>query len=213
MKILAIGAHADDVELGCGGSLLAWARAGHEIVIHVASDSAYAAPDGRPVRTVEVAIAEAQASARAIGARLEIGSFRCLELEARKPLNDAMVSLIARENPDVLLSHWAGDTHSDHAALSMAVLHAARRVPTVLLYASNAYPGAQTFDPRVFVDISAVLEEKLELVALHQSEDTRTNGAWRRWLQAEAVIMGHKAGCAVAEGFVLVRQLLALPSL
>lgn len=210
MKILAIGAHADDVEIGCGGALLGWAKAGHDLMVHVASDSAYSSPEGRPVRSAEVAEAEARAAAAMMGARLEIGGFRCLELEAQRPLNDAMVTLLVREQPDVLLTHWQGDTHSDHAALSRAVLHACRRVPTVLLYASNAYPGAQTFDPRVFVDISAVLEDKLDLVALHQSEDSRTNGAWRRWLHAQALSMGHAAGCMAAEGFVVVRQLLTL---
>lgn len=212
MRILAIGAHADDVELGCGGALLTWAREGHEIVIHVASDSAYAAVDGTPVRHAADAAAEARASAEVLGARFSIGPFACFKLAESEALNTAMVALMERERPDVLLTHWWGDTHSDHAALARASLHAARRVPTVLAYTSNAYPSAEIFEARLFVDISAVLEDKLRLVALFTSENGRTGGTWIDWLRAQARAAGHAAGLAAAEAFLVIKQRLILPA-
>ena len=60
MKILAIGAHSDDVEIGCGGTLLKWKDQGHDIVILTITDSEYTIPTNCFTRTVEVAKAEAE---------------------------------------------------------------------------------------------------------------------------------------------------------
>jgi LmbE family N-acetylglucosaminyl deacetylase len=208
MKILAIGAHADDVELGCGGALARWSREGHDLVIHVATDSAYAAPDGTPIRAVEDARAEAEAAAARLGARLDLGTFPVFGLPHATGLADAMVALFERERPDLALVHWDGDTHLDHRALSLAVQHASRRCPRLLGYASNWYLGAQPFDARMFVDISDTLDEKIALIATHVSENARTRGAWETHARQTAADWGRRCGVAAAEGFALYRYLL-----
>lgn len=206
MKILAIGAHADDVELGCGGSLLRWAAEGHAITVYVATDSAYAAPDGRPVRRAEDAAREATASAARLGARLEIGPFQTFRL-AEQPvaLADAMVALFEAEAPDLALAHWAGDTHPDHRALALAVQHAARRCPGLLAYAGNWYAGSARFDPRLTVDVSATLEAKLDLIALFASENGRTGGVWLEHAREQASLLGRPAGVRYAEAFEVIK--------
>lgn len=208
MKILAIGAHADDVELGCGGSLVRWVREGHEVVIHVATDSAYAAPDGTEVRSAAVARAEAEAAAARLPARLDVGTFKVFGLSHAPALADSMVALFERERPDLCLVHWDGDTHLDHRTLSLAVQHASRRCPRLLGYASNWYLGAHAFDARIFVDISETLEEKVALIAAHASENARTRGAWEAHARQSAADWGRRVGVAAAEGFALIRYLL-----
>lgn len=208
MKILAVGAHADDVELGCGGALARWSREGHDLVIHVATDSAYANPEGRPIRTAADARAEAEAAASRLGARLEVGPFKVFELPHARELADSMVALFERERPDMCLVHWDGDTHLDHRALSLAVQHASRRCPRLLGYASNWYLGAQPFDPRFFVDISDTVEDKIALIAAHASENARTRGVWEIHARETAAACGRRCGVAAAEGFVLLRYLL-----
>ncbi len=206
MKILAIGAHADDVELGCGGSLLKWAAAGHEITIFTATDSAYAAPDGTVIRSAETARTEAEAAAKKIGARLITGDFKTFALTFSEPLNAGLIEVIGEVGPDMVLTHWSGDSHPDHQALASATLHACRRVPTVLTYASNGYPGFTTFDGRTHVDISDVLEDKLALVSLFDSENTRTDGAWVDSLRDHAAVCGRITGVDHAESFGVVKQ-------
>lgn len=211
MKILAIGSHADDVELGCGGALLKWAAEGHEVAIHVATRSGYAAPDGTPIRSDVAAAAEAQAAAERLGADLTIGDFRCLGLVAGEALNDAMHEVIGAASPDLLLIHWEGDTHSDHRILAGACLHACRRVSTVLAYASNWYPGVAAFSPQVFVDITAELDAKIALISMFVSENGRTGGAWQRWVRSQAESLGFVAGVDAAEGFMVIKQRLDIP--
>mgnify|MGYP002633792457 CR=1 FL=1 len=211
MKVLAIGAHADDVELGCGGTLLAWAAAGHDVNIWVATESAYTAPDGTQVRSAEGARAEAEAAADQIGAKLEIGPFKSFELAFAEPLNSVLVPLVARIAPDIVLTHWDGDTHPDHKALGLSSLHACRHVPTVLTYCSNWYPSAATFDPRVHVDISETLEGKLDLIRLFESENARTDGAWCEWIEAQARTFGQRINTRYAEAFGSTKVKMTLP--
>jgi LmbE family N-acetylglucosaminyl deacetylase len=211
MKILAIGAHADDVELGCGGALLKWAAEGHEITVHVATSSGYASPDGTPIRSDANAAAEARASAARLGAALSIGDFPCLGLVPGEALNNAMHDVIRGTSPDLLLIHWEGDTHSDHRILAGACLHACRLVPTVLAYASNWHRGTTAFSPQVFVDITAELDAKLALIELFVSENGRTGGVWQRWVRSQAESLGFVAAVGAAEGFMVVKQRLDLP--
>ena len=60
MKILAIGAHFDDVEIGCGGTLLKWKDEGHDIVIMTITDSEYTLPSNGFSRTSQIAKTEAE---------------------------------------------------------------------------------------------------------------------------------------------------------
>ena len=207
MKILAIGAHADDVELGCGGSLLKWAREGHQITIYIATDSAYCAPDGTPVRSKNVATEEAEASARLIGAKLIIDSFKCFEISFGEPLNARLVSLINKEKPDLIITHWDGDTHPDHQALAKATLHSSRHVPSLLMYMSNWYIGTAQFDGRFFVDISGNLDGKLDIIAMFHSENDRTGGKWVQDARDKAKILGKQCGVSYAEAFFVVKYI------
>jgi len=202
MKVLAIGAHADDVELGCGGTLLKWAGEGHEIVIHVVTDSAYASPDGEPIRSAADAAKEAHAAAARLGARLTIGSFPCFGIaDANAATGTALAGLVRTERPEMIMVHWDGDSHADHRTVALATLHAARRVPTVLGYRSNWYPGSRPFAPRVVVDISATLEHKVALIREFKSENGRTGGAWEAQVRRAAESLGYTHGLAAAEGF------------
>ena len=207
MKILAVGAHADDLELGCGGSLLKWGGEGHDLVLYVATDSAYADPSGRLIRSAEDAGHEAEMAARKLGARLERGSFKVFNLAFSAAVNDAMVELFEREKPDMCLVHWHGDTHPDHRGLFLAAQHASRRCPRLLGYASNWYTGSESFHGGFHVDISSALEAKVELIAMHESENRRTRGVWEQHVRELAHICGRSCGTAAAESFIAYRYL------
>lgn len=205
MRILAIGAHADDVEMGCGGSLLKWCRDGHEAIVYVATDSGYTNPDGRVVRKSADALEEARESAARIGARLVCGGFETLRLPFAAGLTDALVGVVEEAAPDLVLVHWSGDTHPDHRALAAATTHAARRVPSLLAYTSNWYEAERPFDARLFVDITGHLDDKLALIGLFASENARTDGAWVEHFRDLAALRGRQAGVRHAEAFEIIR--------
>ncbi len=211
MNILAIGAHADDVELGCGGSLLKWGHEGCKITIYIATDSAYSAPDGKIVRSCDEAEKEASESAEKIGAKLIIDSFKCFELDFSEPLNARLVALIKEEEPDLVLTHWHGDTHPDHQAIAKATLHSSKHTHSVLMYMSNWYLGTEPFDSRIFVDISETFDGKRELITIFGSENDRTDGDWMKYIRERSENMGRSCGVKYAEGFFAVKYLIKLP--
>jgi len=207
MNILAIGAHFDDVELGCGGSLLTWKVQGHAISIFVASRSGYRNPQGAVIRHDDTARAEGIASTKYIGAELIEGGFPTFELEFAEPLNCKLMDVLHSVQPDIVLTHWVGDVHHDHRALAQASLHCCRHIPRLLMYCSNWYESNQRFDPRLFVDISKTLDEKIKLIKIHKSENCRTDWVWVDCIRSQARIMGAKAGVQFAEGFEVVKWL------
>lgn len=207
MQILAIGAHFDDIELGCGGSLLHWKQQRHKITLFVATQSGYDDPQGRPIRSSQSALTEGQAAARYIDAELLTGDWPTFCIEFDESLNASLVDLIQTLKPDLLLTHWGHDVHHDHQVLAKASLHCSRHVPRLLTYRSNWYCGDRSFKPNFFVDISKTFTKKQELIQIYASENRRTNGSWIDYITAEAKRMGLIAGTAYAEGFEVIKWL------
>lgn len=205
MKVLAIGAHFDDIELACGGSMLAWRDKGHSLTVFVATRSGYRDEKGGIVRSDKVARTEGRASAKRMEATLIEGRFAVFNLEFSEPLNRKVVSIVNCTQPDLILVPWHGDVHRDHRELSLSCLHCCRHVPRVLMYCSNWHEGSSRFDPRFFVDISPTLEGKGELIRLFDSENSRTGGRWIDFVYSQARLFGLKAGVQFAEGFEVVR--------
>lgn len=205
MKILAIGAHFDDVELGCGGSLLSWKKEGHSRTIFTATRSGYKDPQGHIIRTDQTAREEGFRAAKFLGAELITADFPTLELEFSEPLNCKLIEVLQQVKPDLVLTHWMGDAHHDHRALALASLHCCRNVPKFLTYRVNWYEGREHFDPRFLVDISETLEQKIELIKIYESENHRTHETWLDFVQSQARTMGLKAGVRFAEGFEVIK--------
>jgi len=145
MKIFAIGAHFDDVEIGCGGTLLRRAAEGDQIFILTVTNSEYSKPNGGPKRRGNVAKAEAQEAAKILGAELICLNKPCLDLIHNEELVYDIEDVVQEVKPDILLTHWGGDFHSDHVAVSLSSLRASRRTPTILSYRSNWYATEQVF--------------------------------------------------------------------
>ena len=67
MRILAIGAHFDDVELGCGGAVARHTKGGDDVVIYVATNSGYTDYAQRVIRKPKIALAEGKKAAQIFG--------------------------------------------------------------------------------------------------------------------------------------------------
>ncbi|GAA5262983.1 hypothetical protein KTGMC3_P1725 [Methanocalculus sp. MC3] len=206
MRVLAIGAHADDVELGCGGTLLRHRDAGDEINILVITHSGYSSSTKNFVRDREVAIKEAKKSADMLKA-----NFFCLEKEplVLVPTEQMVLELdevISRINPDRVYVHRSTDTHSDHAAVGYIALRAARKCDSVLLYRSNWYIMDNDAEDKYYVDITSYIEEKKELIAVFESEMKAVNYSWIDFVIKQNLAAGAKIGVDYAETFQIVKM-------
>lgn len=205
INVLAIGAHFDDIEIGCGGALCGHIKNGDSVTMYVATDSGFTGDAGS--RDSETARREGEASAELIGADLVTGGHRTLFLEFCDEVNLQLVNLIRDRKSDIIYTHWVHDVHHDHAALALATLHAARHVPRLLMYRSNWYQGAIPFHKQFYVDITSEWNTKKEALCAHTSEMQRTGGKWLDYSFCDARICGMEAGVELAEVFQVVKWL------
>jgi len=161
LNILAIGAHPDDIELGCGGLLLKAVRQGHNVFMYTLTRGA---ASGDPAQRT----CEQLESAKYIGAdTLWIDSFEDTKLSMNVKLIRRIESVISYSHADVVYTHPLGDTHHDHRAVAEATLEAARFVPNILSY---EMPVTKNFKPHVYYDISDVINDKIELLSVFSSQ-------------------------------------------
>ncbi len=166
MRILAIGAHPDDIEFGCGGTLIKYARQGHDIFLLVMTDGG-GGGDGMLRRQ------EQEESVRILRAcKLFWGEYQDTAIPLDRPLIQRVEKVIEEVQPDFIFVHHHDDTHQDHRHLAVSTITATRYTRNVLFYEG---PTAQNFSPSVFVDVDSVLETKIATLHAHASQVSKTN--------------------------------------
>jgi N-acetylglucosamine malate deacetylase 1 len=211
MKILAVGAHPDDVEFGCAPILIQEVRNGHEARILVTSKGE-AASAGTPEERAQ----EARDAARVMGAAIQF-----LELggDCHIENNTANAMTLAREirrfKPDVVLApHLGENQHPDHAAVGKIVRDGARLArygglqdledlpphPITSLY---YYTITQVFvdPPQLAVDVSAAREAWEAAIQCHKSQMKTRN--YLDLVMSRARTMGAAVGVDYAVGLWL----------
>ena len=166
MNILAIGAHPDDIEFGCGGALVKYSDRGHRLSLLVMTGGGLGGDES--VRTEEQ-----KASSAVLGvAEMFWGGYQDTLIQVDKDVISNIENVISNVAPDLIFCHYPDDTHQDHRHLSQAVISATRYVRNVLFYEG---PTTQNFNPQIFVDISTTLDRKVEALEAHSSQVNKTN--------------------------------------
>ncbi len=230
-RALAVGAHPDDIEFGCGGTLAKWAAAGCEILHVVCTDGARGTwdPAQDPTALVALRQEEQRAASRALGGRGEVIflGWPDGELDAGLRQRWQIAGAIRRFRPDVVFGHdpWRRyRLHPDHRAAGFLVTDgvvAARdplffpeigalhhRPRTVLLFEAD--------EPNHVEDVSSTRERKLTALMAHESqlrstmhidappgsaERTAAQAAFAARLDAWLAESGSIAGLPVGEAF------------
>ena len=166
MNILALGAHPDDIEIGCGGTLIKYARAGHRVYLMVLTDGSQGgdAPERR---------AEQLASGRILGVQEVFwGGYRDTELPVNREAIQQIEEVVKKVAPAFIFVNYIDDTHQDHRHLAMCTVTATRYSRNVLFYET---PTTQNFSPTVYVDIDGLLDDKVRCLQVHASQVEKTN--------------------------------------
>ena len=196
-RVLAFGAHPDDLEVGAGGLLARLADEGAEVTLAVISV---------PNR-MEERIAEARESARLLGARLfMIYPERQCRVEdiPMHELVGRFDNLVGDIQPDLVVTHSAHDLHWDHGLVNRATVSALRRTPCDLLaFMSSPEMNAQTRGfGQCFADITGYVDTKLAAISAHRSQLPKLDVDSSRDL---ARAMGRISGFAYAEAYEVLR--------
>jgi LmbE family N-acetylglucosaminyl deacetylase len=187
MRVLAVGAHPDDLEILCGGTLAKYARRGDHVTMAVATNGEVGSPTLPKEEIAKIRREEALASAKLIGADLVWMNYtdEFLFSNAESRLN--FVNLVRKARPDLILTHAPVDYHPDHRTTGQILWDI--RVMTTVPNITTAEPPCERipeiyyfdtvagidFVPQFYVDISETFELKKEMLACHKSQST--------WLQ------------------------------
>ena len=198
MNVLAIGAHPDDVELGCGGTLLGHRARGDAVTLLVMTMGEHGP------QALESRVEEQEHAAHLAGARLLWGGFDDGAVPDGRATVEVIESAIHEVDADVVYTHAPQDTHQDHRAIARATLAAARRTRRVLMYES---PTSQRFTPALYVDVSRLLPMKLEAIRAHASQVLKNRLLDLEAVEAQARYRGFEArlGHGYAEAFEIGR--------
>ncbi len=208
MNVLAVGAHFDDLELGCGGALAKHHRNGDNVIGFVATNSKYENRKKEIIREGKTALDEAELASSIIGYRLITGDIPTFHLKYGEKIHTKLLGLIEENHIDMIYTHWIYDVHHDHRNLALAALHVSRHVNRVLMYRSNWYPSEQAFMGNFFVDITETWVLKERAIRAYQSEMNRVGERWVTYFKQEAVNNGFQVGVEYAEAFQLVKWII-----
>lgn len=208
MRILALGAHLDDIEIACGGTLARAVALGHEVKMVAMTHSGYHKLDGKEQRGQSTALVEGSEAASILGVGdLEVLNFPTTRLPYDAEVVQAIERIAVRFQPDIILTHWTHDTHQDHRNVALATLAAVRYYNSLLMY-EPMMPGSRSdaaFRPQVYVDVSDYLEKKLRSIKAHKGEYDKYGEAWVKAIEARTRLRGYEMGRECAESFEVVR--------
>ncbi|MFE4194468.1 PIG-L family deacetylase [Paenarthrobacter sp. NPDC056912] len=198
-RVLAIGAHPDDLELACGATLAKLADAGHEVRTMVMSSGSRGGDSS-------VRVTEAASGSDFMGAsEVQVHDFRDTNLsEHGLEMVQAIEAFIEDFRPDVVMTHSSNDYHQDHQAVHSATMRAARHHSSILCFESPS--STRQFDPSVFVDIAGYVDVKIHAVAMHRNQKGKPYMSAER-VRSLAAFRGSQVKTSYAEGFEPVRLL------
>jgi LmbE family N-acetylglucosaminyl deacetylase len=202
-RIVCVGAHPDDPESGCGGTLARYAAAGHHVTI-VYLTRGERGIDGKTLdQAAAIRTGEARQACAILGATPVFGG----QIDGDTVLNGAEVrrfaALLSEHQPDVVFAHWPVDTHLDHQIASVLAFRAwleARQAFALWYFEVNAGEQTRLFKPTDYVDITPVREVKKRALFAHVSQDGP--GIYRDHHGPMEAFRGREIGVAAAEAFV-----------
>jgi LmbE family N-acetylglucosaminyl deacetylase len=218
MRVLAVGAHPDDLEILCGGTLARYVEEGHEVVMCHATKGdrgsfEYTSEEITRIRGEEARRAAEIAGAEYVSLELSDGEVNAADPAQRRLL----VDLVRDARPDVIITHSPGDYMADHNEISRLVFDTSFFSSLPLLETGKpAHPVVAPiyfmetvtglgFTPTEFVDVTGTIDKKVRMLEAHESQ--------LRWLRdhdgvdvvetmrTATAYRGFQCGVRYAEGF------------
>jgi len=217
LRVLAIGAHPDDLEFQVGGTLAKYAARGDTVIMAVATNGDI----GSATHTMEeigaIRKQEALDSAALIGAELIWMDYHDEFFFYNEETRRHMIEVMRHAAPDVVLGHWTNDYHPDHSLSGMAARDARIMTAVPLIVTASAHLpkipvhffydtlAGIDFTPEVYVDVSDTFETKRQMLASHESQnpdrDIFEGRSIAQMKEVHSAFRGLQAGVRYAEGF------------
>ena len=217
MKILAIGAHPDDIEIACAGTLIKCVNRGDKVTVCHLSTGSLGHMVIPPEKLIPMREAEAKKAGSLAGIEVICGGMLDLEIYDNKASRNIVVDINRYADPDIIITHNPDDYMPDHTAVSKLVFDAsltatlpnyASKQKTAVklppLYYMDTLAGVN-FQPEIYVDVSSEMELKIQMLECHQSQlkwmKEHDGVDFTDFVRTCAKYRGFQCGKTYAEGF------------
>lgn len=217
-SVLALGAHPDDIELLCAGTLARFREAGSAVQLAVAcrGDRGGPAAAEGSAALAERRKAEAERAAALLDAHVLFLGLGDGEVYDTPETRTRFIELFRIVQPELVITHGPTDYHDDHvrvgelaakcawfaASAGHQTAHPPLEAPPALVYMDNL--AGIAFEPTHLVDITDTIELKRQMLACHSSQLARSDGGvheLEELAETLARLRGFQAGVPYAEGF------------
>ena len=201
-KVLVIGAHPDDPETMCGGTMIKLREMGVEVVSVYFTSGEAGIPGKSHEESSSIRTAEAKKACEVMGVRPVFMTQIDGNTEVNKVRYAEMKTLIEAEKPDMVITHWPIDSHRDHRICSILVYDAWRQTGYDFdLYYGEVMTGLQTqnFTPTLWVNITNQHDQKVKAYYCHESQDMPVV---QEWHDAMEILRGMECHAKYGEAFI-----------
>ena len=208
-NVLAVGAHADDIEIGCGGTVALHVKNGDNVVLLIMTKPSYTRYDGVVLRSETEGVREEQNGAKVLGGKHINLGFETKKVPYSSDSVEVINQVIDENEIDMIYTHWYHDSHQDHARTTRSVISAGRYVKNILMYEPE-YPAGRSytgFHNQYYTDISSTFEKKMEALKQHKSQVDKYGEGFLDAVRARAKHRGYEVQCNYAECFEVLRLL------
>lgn len=188
-RVLFLGAHADDIELGAGGFAALLCKQKQDVKFTICSTEGYK-PGTTLIQRSVAREQEAYNAAAKLGiSRENVHFLECHvgSIQFNLETINKIEKIIHSFNPTTIVTHWPHDTHQDHINAAKAAVAAGRHVQNILFWEPlfpSGRSSTQPFIPQLYVDISAVLPQKKLALTCHVSQYKKYQSLGFDWLEA-----------------------------
>jgi LmbE family N-acetylglucosaminyl deacetylase len=172
-KILAMGAHPDDMELEAGGTLAKFIKKDYDVYLLILTSGGYTDMNGNTYFDEQLRN-EARNASKILGIKEVIFyDYHTTELPSGGEIVSRVDALVDKIKPDVFISHHPFDSHQDHKAAADIMFAVSRqgRVKNVLSGSTLPYrPNVFAFRPQFFVDITDTIDIKMDAIRAYETQ-------------------------------------------
>ena len=212
MNVMAIGAHPDDIEFGCGGTLFKHKNDGDNIIMVVMTNTkSINGITGEKLRSEVELKNESEQAATIMGCDLEFLPFRDLHVPFSFESISKLEKLMIDYDVNTVYTHWGGDTNQDHIATLKTTMASARLLSNVLCYEQLPIPRITNIYPTAnyYINITNVFNKKIKLCKCHDSQLKKYKKQGYDVLDGLSVLAryrGNQIGVKYAEAFDVLKM-------
>ncbi len=205
LKVVCVGAHPDDPESGCGGVLAQYANAGHQVTIVYLTRGEAGIPGKSHDEAAAIRTLEAEKACKILKATPVFFGQIDGSTVMDRPQIDKMAGTLEGLDPDLVITHWAVDSHPDHQVAGMLSFQSWLRLKRkfrLAFFEVNAGYQTMQFRPTHYINITGVADQKK--LALYQHVSQNPDEIYHQHHQLMQQFRGRELGGGEAEAYILL---------